>query len=142
MIRVLATDNKAHVARPEIFLFLDYDGTLTPIVSDPSQAYLPDYMRRLLVNLANYVTVGVVTGRALEAVKAFVQIDASESVKFLYAASHGFHIEAAGKKLHHKVGARYIPILREASLRISLALAHIPGVALEDNEFSVSVHYR
>lgn len=128
----------------KIYLFLDYDGTLTPIVPDPSQAILSNQMRSLLFNLANsdQVTIGIVTGRALSSIKRFVQISATEQLKFLYAASHGFHIEAAGRQLHHKVGARYIPILREAALKISHALGHIPGVVLEDNEFAVSVHYR
>lgn len=114
----------------KIFLFLDYDGTLTPIVSDPRKAILSDRMREILFSLAktDRITVGIVTGRALKSVKHFVQIPATEGIKFLYAASHGFHIEAAGQQIHHQVGARYIPVLRDAALKISKALGHIPGV--------------
>lgn len=128
----------------KIHLFVDYDGTLTPIVADPCRAVLSNRMRELLLSLAGSerVTVGIVTGRALTSVKRFVQISATEQLNFLYAASHGFHIEAAGQQLHHRVGVRYIPILREAALKISEELGHIPGVTLEDNEFAVSVHYR
>lgn len=88
------------------------------------------------------ITVGIVTGRALASVKHFVQITAAEQLNFIYAASHGFHIEAAGRKLHHRVGSHFIPILKAASLRVAASLRHIPGVVLEDNEFAVSVHYR
>lgn len=128
----------------KIYLFLDYDGTLTPIVSDPCQAILSSRMRNLLLGLAESprVIVGIVTGRALTSVKQFVQISATERLNFLYAASHGFHIEAAGQQLHHRVGAHYIPTLREAALKVSKDLGHIPGITLEDNEFAVSVHYR
>lgn len=130
----------------KLYLFLDYDGTLTPIVNNPWEARLSPAMRDLLYKLAadssNLVTVGIVTGRALTCVKNFVQITASERLNFIYAASHGFHIEAAGKMLHHKVGSRFIPILKDAAGEIAAALNHIPGVALEDNEFAVSVHYR
>ncbi|XP_055389081.1 uncharacterized protein LOC129618339 [Condylostylus longicornis] len=127
-----------------IFMFLDYDGTLTPIISNPAEAILSERIRKILYGLAHsdQVTVGVVTGRALRSIKGFIQITATEKLKFLYAASHGFHIEAAGQQLHHKVGARFIPALREAALEISEVLGYIPGVALEDNEFAVSVHYR
>jgi len=34
-----------------IFLFLDYDGTLTPIVSRPEEAHLSREMKGLLSNL-------------------------------------------------------------------------------------------
>lgn len=127
-----------------LYIFLDYDGTLTPIVPNPCDAVLSPRVRGLLYSLANsaHITVGIVTGRALASVKHFVQITATEQLNFIYAASHGFHIEAAGRKIHHRVGSHFIPILKAASFRVASCLGHIPGVVLEDNEFAVSVHYR
>uniref|UniRef100_A0A0G4H565 Trehalose 6-phosphate phosphatase n=1 Tax=Chromera velia CCMP2878 TaxID=1169474 RepID=A0A0G4H565_9ALVE len=125
-----------------VFCFLDYDGTLTPIVRDPSAAFLPERMRDLLMALSDSCTVGIVTGRALKTIKGFVNISTFEKNNFMYAASHGFHIEIGTKHIHHQVGDQYIPRLKEAAAEIHEKLCHIPGFNMEDNEFAVSVHYR
>eukprot|EP00920_Eleutheroschizon_duboscqi_P037374 GHVT01089580.1.p1 GENE.GHVT01089580.1~~GHVT01089580.1.p1 ORF type:complete len:625 (-),score=184.43 GHVT01089580.1:1085-2959(-) len=65
-----------------------------------------------------------------------------EFVNVMYAASHGFHIEAGQEDFCHKVGQQYLPQLREARHILQERLGHVPGFAVEDNEFAVSVHYR
>ncbi len=45
-----------------VVVLLDYDGTLTPIVNDPSQALLPSRTRDILVELAERCVVGIVSG--------------------------------------------------------------------------------
>src|SRR6202040_1965616 len=47
-------------------VFLDYDGTLTPIVSHPQDAWLSDSMRQTLHALAARVPVGILSGRDLD----------------------------------------------------------------------------
>ncbi len=42
----------------QVAVFLDYDGTLTPIVSQPEEALLSDSMRQALQELASRVTTG------------------------------------------------------------------------------------
>ncbi len=46
-------------------VFLDYDGTLTPIVDDPARAVLADSMRRAVRALSERCTVGIISGRDL-----------------------------------------------------------------------------
>jgi len=53
----------SRLAGHELALFLDYDGTLTPIVDRPEQAILSDDMRSLLARLATRCTLAMVSGR-------------------------------------------------------------------------------
>src|SRR5690606_37173681 len=50
-------------------LFLDYDGTLTPIVKDAKKAKLSGELRSIIKNLSDYCTVAVVSGRDLADIK-------------------------------------------------------------------------
>ena len=72
-------------------VFLDYDGTLTPIVSDPDAATLSDHMRDAVGKLSDRATVAIVSGRAREKLRNFVQLP-----ELYYAGSHGFDIDGPG----------------------------------------------
>ena len=72
-------------------VFLDYDGTLTPIVSDPDAATLSDHMRDAVGKLSDKATVAIVSGRAREKLRNFVQLP-----ELYYAGSHGFDIDGPG----------------------------------------------
>ena len=50
-------------------IFLDYDGTLTPIVQDPADAILPDKTREMIKRLAEHWMVAVISGRDLQDVQ-------------------------------------------------------------------------
>ena len=57
---------KERLGLRELFIFLDYDGTLTPIVATPDLAVLSDSMRTTIRDLsANYKT-SIVSGRATD----------------------------------------------------------------------------
>jgi len=56
-------------------VFLDYDGTLTPIVSHPEDAWLPDSMRQTLRSLAARVPVAILSGRDLDDVRGRMLVD-------------------------------------------------------------------
>ncbi|MEE9219877.1 MAG: trehalose-phosphatase, partial [Acidobacteriota bacterium] len=71
--------------RPAVFL--DYDGTLTPIVSRPELATLPAAMREVLKEVAARVPVAIVSGRDRRDVEALVGLEG-----LIYAGSHGFDI--------------------------------------------------
>ena len=72
-------------------VFLDYDGTLTPIVAHPEDAVLHDRMREIVERLARRCPVAVISGRDLADVRARVAID-----DIVYAGSHGFDIAGPG----------------------------------------------
>ncbi|GAB5036137.1 trehalose-6-phosphate phosphatase [Nannochloropsis oceanica] len=126
------------VKSKRVVVLLDYDGTLTPIVNDPAKAHLPTGTRDILVELAERCVVGIVSGRSLPKVKGFVQVPS-----LFYAGSHGFDIWGpTTESMRYQVAADQLPHL--ATLRDSLTekLSGITGAAVEDNLFSVSVHYR
>ena len=71
-----------------VCVFLDYDGTLTPIVNDPDQARMPDATRDVLSRLSARHYTSIVTGRSTAKIHEFVRLD-----RGLYiAGSHGLHI--------------------------------------------------
>ena len=122
--------------RPAVFL--DYDGTLTPIVDTPAQAVLSEAMRETLRRLGDRCVTGVVSGRALEDVRELVGLD-----NLFYAGTHGFDIVGpAGSGIRHQVGQEFLPAMEELDRRLHRALAHVPGVLLETKGLSISVHYR
>jgi trehalose-phosphatase len=120
--------------RPAVFL--DYDGTLTPIVSHPEDAWLPESVRQTLRSLAARVPVAILSGRDLDDVRGRMLVDG-----IVYAGSHGFDIAGAGG-LRRQLGAAYLPVLDVAEAELREALDEIPGAQLERKHFSVAAHYR
>src|SRR5215470_15975620 len=86
--------------RPAVFL--DYDGTLTPIVSHPEDAWLSESMRQTLRSLAAGLPVAILSGRDLDDVRGRVHIDG-----IAYGGSHGFDIAGAGG-LRMELGIAYL----------------------------------
>lgn len=63
------------VAGKRLVVFLDYDGTLTPIVSRPDAAVMSAPMRQTLRELAEHCIVAIVTGRSMSKIVDFVNLD-------------------------------------------------------------------
>jgi len=122
--------------RDRLAVFLDYDGTLTSIVSHPENASLSESMRETLRSLAGRVPVAILSGRDLDDVRGRVHVDG-----IIYAGSHGFDIAGAGG-LRRELGAAYLPVLDAAETELREMLDEIPGAQLERKHFSVAAHYR
>jgi alpha,alpha-trehalase len=116
-------------------VFLDYDGTLTPIVSHPEDAWLSDSMRLVLRELAARVRVAILSGRDLDDVRRRVDLDG-----LVYAGSHGFDI--AGPGFRRELGADYLADLDAAEKELREPLEEISGAQLERKRFSIAAHYR
>jgi trehalose 6-phosphate phosphatase len=120
----------------QLAVFLDYDGTLTAIVSDPKEALLSDSMRQTLQALVTRASVAVLSGRELDDVRNRVAIDG-----IVYAGSHGFDI-AGPHGLHRQEAIEFLPALDVAEKQLREKLAGIAGVLIERKRFSVATHYR
>lgn len=120
-------------------LFLDYDGTLSPIAPRPELATLPEETRDVLRRLAARFPVVIVSGRGREDVAALVALDG-----LAYAGSHGFDIAgpAGPRSLRLEVGEGIPEKIETAAGRIRRDLDGIPGVLVEPKRFAVSVHFR
>jgi alpha,alpha-trehalase len=129
---------KEEAQQKEAAVFLDYDGTLTPIVDSPDQAVLSDPMRDRVIQLAEVCTVAVISGRDLKDVQKMVGID-----NIFYAGSHGFDIAGPkGKEAEFQQGKGFLPALDEAEEKLRGRLDKIQGALLERKKFSIAVHYR
>jgi len=125
-------------ADKRVAVFLDYDGTLTPIVSRPEDATLSSEMYNILSNLTEKCTVAVISGRGLADARQLVD------VKDLYfAGSHGFEIEGPGG-VHMEVeeARESLPALDQAESDLRRDLGEIEGSQVERKKFSIAVHYR
>jgi trehalose-phosphatase len=120
----------------KVAVFLDYDGTLTPIVSQPEDAWLSDSMRQALQELAVQALVAILSGRDLDDVRRRVNVDG-----IIYAGSHGFDI-AGPRGLRKQVAIEYLPNLDTAEKELRELLGEIPGAHVEPKHFSIAAHYR
>ena len=118
-------------------LFLDYDGTLTPIVERPEDAVLDGESRAMLRRLAGRHAVAIVSGRDLEDVRARVGLDEIE-----FAGCHGFEIAGPGGNLVHAAAAAAAPQLGAAADMVAHDTRGIAGVQLERKRYTLAVHYR
>jgi trehalose 6-phosphate phosphatase len=128
---------RARAADRRVALFLDYDGTLTPIVDRPEAAVLTPAMRARVARVARMMPVAVVSGRDLADVRARVGVP-----DITYAGSHGLDID--GPVGRHDVGSDAAERVARAAERLEERFSDeaIPGVLIERKRFGVSVHYR
>ncbi len=121
-----------------IVIFLDYDGTLTPIVDTPDQAIMHENVRTSMIELSRHCLVGVISGRDLEEVRERVKIES-----LIYAGSHGFDIAGPdGCRIENQVGIEFLPVLDGAEKELSDRLSSIQGILIERKKFAIAIHYR
>src|SRR5271156_5377479 len=84
----------------EPVLFLDYDGTLSPIVNDPGAATLVDGAAKALESLAAQCPVAILSGRDLADIRARGPIPG-----LWYAGSHGFELTEPDGSYHRNEAA-------------------------------------
>lgn len=119
-------------------LFLDYDGTLTPIVDTPDRALLSPKVRRLITRLAKICPVAVVSGRDLRDIRRLVGVDS-----LVYAGSHGFEISGPeGVRSENEAAGDHLPDLDGAEGELKAELQGVRGCLVERKRFSIAVHYR
>ena len=66
-------------------LFLDYDGTLSPIVANPQDATLPEETRAILRELSDLVPIAILSGRDRQDVAQKIGLE-----QLVYGGSHGY----------------------------------------------------
>ncbi|MGH8721137.1 MAG: trehalose-phosphatase, partial [Burkholderiales bacterium] len=91
-------------------VFLDYDGTLTPIVERPEDAVLAAQTRAVLRALGQRHAVAIVSGRDLADVRARVGLEGLH-----YAGSHGFDIAGPRGSHAHEAALGAAPHLAAAA---------------------------
>ncbi|KAK8516363.1 hypothetical protein V6N13_047064 [Hibiscus sabdariffa] len=138
----------------KIAVFLDYDGTLSPIVDDPDQAFMSDAMCSAVRNVAKYFPIAIISGRSRDKVDGLTEL--------FYAGSHGMDIvgpvshtefdvhpncirstDQQGKEVSLFTPAReFIPMIDEVFKTLVENTKDIKGAKVENHKFCASVHYR
>ncbi|KAK4387740.1 putative trehalose-phosphate phosphatase D [Sesamum angolense] len=99
----------------QIVVFLDYDGTLSPIVEDPDRAFMTSEMREAVRDVAKFFPTAIVSGRC----------------------------RAKGNQTVLCQPARkFLPMIDEVYRCLIEKIEHIRGAKVENNKFCLSVHYR
>ncbi|MCO5560078.1 hypothetical protein L7F22_013684 [Adiantum nelumboides] len=151
----------------QIVMFLDYDGTLSPIVKDPERAFMSDAMRNTVKSLASCFPTAIISGRCRE--KVFELVGLSE---LFYAGSHGMDImgpaqgcngiKASGEKAYDGIKAsgekaydgkgnevvlfqpakEFKATMDKVFIVLEEIVRRVNGAKIDHNKFSVSVHFR
>ncbi|MFH1460056.1 MAG: trehalose-phosphatase [Candidatus Omnitrophota bacterium] len=117
--------------------FLDYDGTLTPIVERPDMAIISDAMRNIVTELSKKFITAIVSGRMREDVEKLAKIKG-----IFYAGSHGFDILGQGVAMIQPKAKEKIPVISKITDYFKDEIGAIEGVIIEEKKFSVAVHFR
>jgi trehalose-phosphatase len=120
-------------------LLFDFDGTLAPIVADPSQARLPAPTKAALTRLArsSQVTLGIVSGRELVELRRLVGLK-----NICYVGSHGMEWVLPGGSAHLRATPAQRRRIRHIARELHSLLRGVPGIQVEHKIASVAVHYR
>jgi trehalose 6-phosphate phosphatase len=134
----------------QIAVFLDYDGTLSPIVEDPDSAVMTDEMRDAVRGVAARFPTAIVSGRCRDKVFGFVRL-----AELYYAGSHGMDIrgptadanghgeeDGNNKSVLCQPAREFLPMISEVRELLAAKVEDIPGAKVEDNKFCLSVHFR
>lgn len=113
--------------------FLDYDGTLAPIVERPEEAYPHPEMPELLKDLSERHPVWIVTGRHLRDLNVFLP-DSSLQAIGLHGAQRG----TLGEKIEGHLSEEEVATLE----RLRREVPDDDGLRVEDKEQTFAVHYR
>jgi trehalose-phosphatase len=122
-----------------LFLFLDYDGTLTPIVPKPELALCPSEVKRHLKKLRDlpHVYLAIISGRSLEDLRKKVGVS-----NIIYVGNHGLEIENPDGRHKKMLSSARTRELKKITQNLENSLKEIPGILFEEKGPILSVHYR
>ncbi len=140
---VQALHNGQHLA-----LMLDYDGTLTPIVSRPQDAQLNEEGLKTLVALAQHpqIQLAIISGRSVEQLKHFMQDILPQTL--LLAGLHGGQVWDAFHNLplaepDEALVQLKTQFLQMISNQLLATYGEIPqGVSFEEKGYTFALHFR
>jgi trehalose-phosphatase len=130
---------KSKLSNKSIFLFLDYDGTLVPIVETPDKAVISKDIKELLDKVSKNPNchIAIISGRLLKDIKNMIGLK-----DIIYAGNHGLEIEGPKIRFESQVSPRLKSIIRQIKENLENKLSGIKGVFIEDKGLTVSIHYR
>ena len=131
---------QAAAAAPETTLVaLDFDGTLSDVVPDPTQAYIhPDARGALGRLLSRIGQVAIITGRPVDEVEELACLDAALLSKLIVLGQYGAErLDRHGRQVPESPTS-----VRDALHELAALQKRYPGLYLEDKHHAVAVHTR
>ena len=119
-------------AAPYLALFLDFDGTLTPLRRRPEEVRLNNTTRRVMERLARRLILYVITGRRLADVRERVNVSGVR-----YLGLHGWD----GLATENGEGQNQ-RLINRTRLVLEKRVGELPGIWIEDKGPVFVVHYR
>lgn len=122
-----------------LLLLSDYDGTLTPIVRDPAEAWLPPTVREDLRTLAasERLVLGIVSGRRLDDLRRRVRLPS-----IIYAGCQGLEVAGLDLAFEHQQATAQRGAVAELARELTRRASAFAGVHVEAKGLTVAVHYR
>lgn len=126
-------------AADHVLIASDFDGTLSPIVPHPEDAYILPECSDALTQLAELprFDVAIVSGRALEDVQERAGIPS-----LICCGNHGMEIVVPGMAIEDDAAEQARLIMADLRQTLEPAVSQISGAFVEDKSISLSVHSR
>jgi trehalose-phosphatase len=121
----------------KLSLFLDYDGTLTPIVGRPEGARLPFQIKELLRVLSSLYPTVIISGRGLGDIRDRVSLKG-----MVYAGNHGMEVWSEDFTMVFDPGGAAKEELKRLLSLFKALPRSFPGVIVENKGATLSIHYR
>jgi trehalose 6-phosphate phosphatase len=117
-------------ADANVLLAFDYDGTLAPIASTPSEPSMRDTTRQLLTRAAQLYPCVIISGRALDDLTNRLE---GVPVWYLFG-NHGLEPPTPGVVSPTPA--------RKWAEHLKRSLPDDPGILIEDKRYTLTIHYR
>ena len=118
-------------------LFVDIDGTLTPIASTPSGVSIAPGVQRTLERLSHRMAVVALTGRSVADARRILGLDT-----IIYAGNHGLEWWEHGTAFVVPEAMPYMQRMGELAKAADRRFADLPGILVEKKGPTISLHYR
>lgn len=123
----------------KIFLFLDFDGTLSEIVDDPDDAVLFPGIYEILQKMSQKINLCIISGREVEIIKKKCPLK-----KIFISSTHGlvFHDKENKEHLLFEIQHDQHEILEKAFFLFQERFRNVKGFILEKKKYGLAIHYR
>jgi trehalose-phosphatase len=130
---------KRLLSNRQIFLFLDYDGTLIPIRDKPGHAIISKRVEKLLLALSKTpgCKLAIISDRSLKNISSVIGLD-----NIIYSGNHGLELKGPGIRFNSPVSKKHKAIISGINRGLHKKLTPIKGALIENKGLSLAVHYR
>jgi trehalose 6-phosphate phosphatase len=127
-----------------LLLFLDFDGTLAPIVPFPKDAEIPESTRAVLSEMAQRpdFLISLVSGRSVRDLQQRAAVSPVIDSTVILAGNHGLEIHGPEIDFVEPAALALHPALMALQGELRARLHSIEGVEVENKNLTTSVHFR